>query len=675
MHNWLSKLLPRRSEEKAAALPFAGPWRSVSWADPSFGRLSTEGYSRNAAVFACISALAIAYPEAPLRVIRERDGAMVADGPLAELLRRPNPIMSWSELDAVVITYAAIGGACRLHKVRARPGGPVLELWPYHAAQLWPVSSDTDWISHYEYEAGGGITGTRRVPVEDVIDLKWPSVDPGRPWLALPPLVAAAREVDTLGELTRYLYALLVNDATPHTVVKLPAGIQLKQEQFERLRQSWERRHSGENRGRVAILEGGADVATLSPNLEQLAWEALSRVPEARVAAAFRVPAIVAGLHVGLERATYANYGEARQVMTEDTIVPMWRAHADELTQALADDFGGGVTIQRDLSQVAALQENQDAVYGRVISAWDGALITRNEARAMLGLPRVEELVLAPGTPALPPGDTFATTTTPAAPMLPPMIDVTPEGQRARSRTVGEAWAHAVWKDRQIVERKANSTDPIERSAMRAVQLYLGEEYRRAAEGISDPAGDPVAVVDQLGLDLGPRISTLMRRFYPLLLGAGWEDAGAAIAIDLAFDVDNPLIQTILGQLARQVTNVAETTRDEIRLLVGRSASEGWSIDRLKREIIQHGVTASPVRAEMIAITETAKGYSLGSRALYRESGVVSGTRWLTTDNACPVCDPLNGKVAALEDGEFAEGIAHPPAHPRCRCAIAPVVR
>lgn len=665
--NWLQKILPRRSGEKAAALPFASTWRTVTWAEPTFGRLASEGYSRNAAVYACVSALAIAYPEAPLRITRERDGATLDAGPLPELLRRPNPLMSWSELDTVIITYAAIGGACRLHKVRARPGGPVLELWPYHPAQLWPVSSDSSWVSHYEYSAGGGIAGTQRVPVEDVIDLKWPSVDPNQPWLALPPLVAIAREVDSLSEMTRYLYALLVNDATPPTVIKLPPGVNLSEVQYQRLRQGWEKRHGGENRGRVGILEGGADVATLSPNLEQLAWEALSRVPEARVAAGFRVPAIVAGLHVGLERATYANYGEARRVMTEDTIVPMWRAHADELTQALAEDFGGGLRIDRDLSQVAALQENQDSKYTRVLGAWDGGLITRNEARQALGFPRVEDLALAPGAPQLPPGDTFATTTTPAPAALPQLIDVTPEGQRAR------ALPHMSAKDRQIVQRKADSTDPIEPRIAAAVEGYLEGQYSQAADRLPGASGTPAEIVDQLGLDLGPQISTLMRRFYRLLVGAAWGDAAASLAIDLAFDVDNPLIQTILNQLARRVTNVAETTRDEIRELVGRQADEGWTVDQLARAIRQRGIVASPVRAELIAVTETASAYSLGSKAAYRAAGVVSGVRWLTTDNACPVCDPLNGKVSTL-DADFGEGIPHPPAHPRCRCAIAPVV-
>ncbi len=179
--------------------------------------------------------------------------------------------------------------------------------------------------------------------------------------------------------------------------------------------------------------------------------------------------------------------------------------------------------------------------------------------------------------------------------------------------------------------------------------------------------------VDQIGLDLGATLGLLLRRFYPLAMAAAYRDAAVTLEIDLAFDLDNPLIQTILQDLADEVVDVAETTRDQIRALVGQAAAEGWSNAQLATALRDLGEVQSRQRARLIAATETAAAYSRGAIAAYEQSGVVGAVEWLTADSPCPICDPLDGTTAPL-GGEFAAGIAHPPAHPNCRCALVPVL-
>jgi hypothetical protein len=62
----------------------------------------------------------------------------------------------------------------------------------------------------------------------------------------------------------------------------------------------------------VGIVEGGATINRMALNLQELAIEALRRIPESRIAGALRVPAALAGLYVGLEKMTYSNFQEAR---------------------------------------------------------------------------------------------------------------------------------------------------------------------------------------------------------------------------------------------------------------------------------------------------------------------------------------------------------------------------
>jgi SPP1 gp7 family putative phage head morphogenesis protein len=172
-------------------------------------------------------------------------------------------------------------------------------------------------------------------------------------------------------------------------------------------------------------------------------------------------------------------------------------------------------------------------------------------------------------------------------------------------------------------------------------------------------------------LDDGTEIARLMRRWYPLVIESAWADASLA-GVPVSFALDNPFVQTVLGQLAKQIKGVADTTKDDIRRLVGQQAEEGWSVEELQRRIREKGDISGRTRALLIARTETAAAYSQGSLAAYKASGVVSGVEWLVSD-PCPICAELDGKVVKLGD-EFAPGIDAPPAHPQCTCAIAPVI-
>jgi len=405
----LDRLLGRSSppefDAKAADLPFVSAWIKTTFAEPTFRRLTDDGYNKNGAVFQCVSALAFAYPEPPPRVLNA-EGEHQESHPLQRLLDRPNPLMSHAELRVIDITYRAIGGNTYLHKVRGR-GGQVVELWPYHAGQMRPIPSASGWVEDYEYDIGDG--NKRRIPGTEIIHLKWPAVDLSQPWVAAAPLRSVAQEVDTDTELTRYLYALLRNDATARGVVTLPSGVSLSPTQADKLKAQFYRDHGGMNRGGVQVLEQGATYQRISLNLQEMAFEALRRVPESRIAGAFRIPAIVAGLYVGIEKSIYNNYREAVSQFTEGTLVPLWKSDAAELTQALANEFSGNTLIDYDFSKVAALQENEDAKYARVLNAYDKDAITKNEARVYLGYPRVGDL------PRLDEGDMFkAETATPA---------------------------------------------------------------------------------------------------------------------------------------------------------------------------------------------------------------------------------------------------------------------
>jgi hypothetical protein len=188
----------------------------------------------------------------------------------------------------------------------------------------------------------------------------------------------------------------------------------------------------------------------------------------------------------------------------------------------------------------------------------------------------------------------------------------------------------------------------LEGRAARATTAYLQEQYEKAAA-----AGRGW----QSAMDLGPEARALYNRFYPLILRHSWSDAAAELGTELAFDLENQWVKGVLDELAEKIVRVADTTRQEVRDLVGKAAEEGWSIDELAAKIRELKEVHSTARARRIARSETATAYNMGSLAGYREAGVTK-VEVFDGDEHEP-CRSANGSIWTIEQAE-AEPLCHP---------------
>jgi len=118
------------------------------------------------------------------------------------------------------------------------------------------------------------------------------------------------------------------------------------------------------------------------------------------------------------------------------------------------------------------------------------------------------------------------------------------------------------------------------------------------------------------------------------------------------------------------ITGIESTGRDVVARAVARFIEAGKPLEELAGELAS--IYSGP-RAAMIASTETTRAFYEGQVASFRGSGAIKKMEWRTArdERVCPTCGPLHGKRTAM-GGTF-DGIT-PPAHPRCRCWIAPVV-
>lgn len=132
-------------------------------------------------------------------------------------------------------------------------------------------------------------------------------------------------------------------------------------------------------------------------------------------------------------------------------------------------------------------------------------------------------------------------------------------------------------------------------------------------------------------------------------------------------------IRSMVG-LNRQQARAAEAYRQEL-------IDSGLSADRIERDMDRYVAKAIRERSRTIARTEVMQALNEGARETYRQAqreGLLTDAavkEWLTTDDekACPICEPLDGVQVPLgDDFETENGpLPGPPAHPRCRCAMA----
>lgn len=113
------------------------------------------------------------------------------------------------------------------------------------------------------------------------------------------------------------------------------------------------------------------------------------------------------------------------------------------------------------------------------------------------------------------------------------------------------------------------------------------------------------------------------------------------------------------------VTQVTDTNRKLIQEAIKKGIALGEDRDAMAARIRK--VINNPVRAEMIAQTESVNAYQSGLLNFALETNAKTKT-WEALAGACQICAPLDGETVEI-DGVFSNGVDHPPSHPRCRCS------
>lgn len=344
-----------------------------------------DGYRKNELIFACINYKADS--TAMLRLVGKIAGSgkeIPENHPLNKLIRYPNPFMTEFDFYSTIMIYLDLAGRCYFEKVRSRSGA-VVQLWPLRPDWMAPIRSSESYIAGYEYKVPG-LEQPIRLETKDVLDFVLH--DPLNRYDGLAPVSVAGRVGDVDNSATDFIKVFFEHGGLPMGLLKTKQ--KLIDIQVSDIRRRWREKYGGfQNWTEPAVLDSDAEYQRTGMTFQEMGFEKLDERNEARICQVLKVPPILVGARIGLNRATYANYGEARRAFWEDTLTPQFRRLKDELDMDLAPEFGDDITLDWDMSEVPALQEDQKMRWDRATAALSAGGITVNDFRDEIGLPPV----------------------------------------------------------------------------------------------------------------------------------------------------------------------------------------------------------------------------------------------------------------------------------------------
>lgn len=302
--------------------------------------------------------------------------------PLVHLLNNPNPVTSRFQLYSSFIMDRYLAGNAYMLKARG-PLGNVAELWRLRPDRVRVIPDAGNYIAGYTYTVGNE---TVTFPAEDVIH--WKTRNPIDDYYGMPPLMPLAGHINIDNYMTDFIGAYFRQGGQPGAI--LATKQKMRQEDKDELRLRMRSRFNGPAGWFDTLILDQAE-ATYTPLTQTMGARGmvmpeLNNITEARIAAAFGIPASIFGTLVGLDKSSYANKKQDWQVLWDITLAPLYSDLDDMLNLTLTPEFGKIDEVLFDLSQVKALQEDYDKLHERARRNVQMGIWTIEEARVLTGV-------------------------------------------------------------------------------------------------------------------------------------------------------------------------------------------------------------------------------------------------------------------------------------------------
>jgi len=575
-------------------------------------------------------------------------GSKPENGPLAELLARPNPRMSGFKLWEWTSSTRDIYGEAFWLKMRDEKKR-VRELHPMHPANLI-ARRNLEGGLEYIYSTGArNVSMLPPIPEEDVV--AFTAYNPDNLTRGLSNLEGLRMTLLNEDAARRATQAFWKNGLRPSTVTTHPGT--LSQPAKDRLKANIDARHSGaDNMGGSVVLDEGMTMQVFQLSAEEMQYIEGRKLNREEVCGAYDVPPPV--VHI-LDHATFSNITEQLRSQYRDTMAPRFVGFESVVDHQLVPDFYPDHDVDTRFNMDEVLRGDFEAKATAAVSMRNAGLLTGNQGIAMFGLPRSEDpnmdryfanAALVPlGTPAQRISITEAATPDPAM-AAEAAVAAGGAAAAAADAAAGKAVARALWGR---VSRKA--TTPAIRAALVAGhQVELDKFFTRQRASVKAAAGTKTAgVFDPAAWD--GDLSTILHS----LSEATAKAIGAKVAADLGGTYDGgDIAEYLTSNSASTAKSINQTTADEIAAAF-ENAADGESSDDTVDGVFDGEIAA---RSGQISASRVAVIAGLASLVAARQSKARTKT-WVAGMNPRSSHAAMDGETVPLGE-PFSNGMSGP---------------
>jgi len=306
------------------------------------------GYKINPIVFSCIKMNMGACANPPW-IVKERKGnrweLAKPEHELYDILRKPNPFLTWDMLMQFMSARSDLSGTFYLFKNKLK--GKTKELWILNPDYVAPVISQSKFISHYEYNVGGTI---QKIPAKDIIS--YLQVDPSSLFKGIGATQAGASTIDSDNSAADWQKTSFENGCKPAGAFMFTHP--MDEDQYQAASEAMHETVLGTpNSGVPLILGSDVKYQQLSLNATEMDYVASRNASQAQICAMYGVPETL--IDPGNSQNS-SDYPTAKQSLWDFSILPRLKSFVDTVNFYLVTpEYGNDVKYSIDISKVDAL--------------------------------------------------------------------------------------------------------------------------------------------------------------------------------------------------------------------------------------------------------------------------------------------------------------------------------
>lgn len=304
-----------------------------------------EGYNASAIVYACVEKRAKLIASVPWKVQTKKSDEWEdsPNHPLQLLIDNPNIDQSWYELIYSASQNIDLAGSSFMSETRAGSKNLPQELWVLPSQYIKIKPGSRRLVDYYEHTRR-----SEKIQSDDMIHLKMPN--PNSSVWGMPVLMAGGKPADIDRESGIWQKVSLENRGASDINIKLPDTA--TQQQVDSVKAQYKKQQEGPKNARKAIVTS-ADIQQLNQTAVELDFVASRRAVWTEICAVFGMSLANLGM---TEDVNLANADAMNKALWENTIIPQLDLLQPQFNRQLASEYGAGVRMVYDTTNVKALQ-------------------------------------------------------------------------------------------------------------------------------------------------------------------------------------------------------------------------------------------------------------------------------------------------------------------------------